>query len=173
MQRNPLPWLALGMAFTVAFLVAVVSLSSCSGKAPQQDQHTGEVIATQPDTPLSDPYEINDDFLEYQREVRWPFPPVEFTFDHHNIPDSQVASLERQADYLLSTRSLVTLIGHTDPRGEEAYNYGLARRRARAVYDWLVRQGVPGELMLTAGVGSREPRNDGNTERYVEARLRK
>jgi len=36
-----------------------------------------------------------------------------------------------------------------------------------------VRQGVPGELMLTAGVGSREPRNDGNTERYVEARLRK
>lgn len=37
----------------------------------------------------------------------------------------------------------VTLVGHADPRGSEAYNYELAARRAQAEADYLLGKGVP------------------------------
>ncbi len=51
----------------------------------------------------------------------------------------------------------VTVIGHTDQVGTEQVNDALSLKRAERVKDMLVQLGVPGQRILTAGRGAREP----------------
>lgn len=48
--------------------------------------------------------------------------------------------------------------GHTDAKGEEAYNQRLSERRAASVRDWLVRKGgVASAAIVTTGWGETRP----------------
>jgi len=57
----------------------------------------------------------------------------------------------------------ITVIGHTDSTGSDAYNQRLSERRAEAVRDQLVARGVPAGQLATVGRGSLEPRADNAT----------
>ncbi|RMF35963.1 MAG: OmpA family protein [Alphaproteobacteria bacterium] len=54
-------------------------------------------------------------------------------------------------------RSYVDVIGHTDSTGTRAYNQQLSTRRARAVYNALIRRGVAAERLAFAGAGETQP----------------
>ena len=61
------------------------------------------------------------------------------------------------ADYLAAQQSArVTIAGHTDLRGEEAYNLELSRRRAEAVAHILREHGFSGQVEVVAK-GESEP----------------
>lgn len=68
----------------------------------------------------------------------------------------------------------IVLIGHTDPRGSEAYNDRLGAKRAKDVRDYLIDHGVAADrvTMETAGkrTASSDPK-DWATDRRVEVRL--
>lgn len=49
------------------------------------------------------------------------------------------------------------LEGHTDNRGSDAYNKGLSQRRADAVVDWLVDNGVAPDRLEARGMGESKP----------------
>jgi outer membrane protein OmpA-like peptidoglycan-associated protein len=49
------------------------------------------------------------------------------------------------------------IVGHTDARGEDAYNQQLSERRARSTADYLVSQGVTRTRLRTLGRGESEP----------------
>ncbi|MFD1468708.1 OmpA family protein [Hymenobacter caeli] len=72
-------------------------------------------------------------------------------------PDSNVALdelaqlLNQYPDYTLS------IAGHTDNTGSEAYNLPLSNRRANAVRDYLISKGVPEARIETRGYGERKP----------------
>lgn len=75
-------------------------------------------------------------------------------------------------------RTRVTLTGHTDERGTEAYNLRLSRNRARAVRDYLLGSGdTDPSLILTRGEGERRLLFHDDTElahalnRRVEIRM--
>src|SRR5690606_12679798 len=51
----------------------------------------------------------------------------------------------------------VTIEGHTDSDGTDAYNLDLSARRAKAVVDWLVREGIAADRLVPAGKGEAEP----------------
>lgn len=103
---------------------------------------------------------------------------VFFDFDRSNIrPDAQ-SVLQRVVGSIraLGTRT-VSLIGHADKAGTNAYNQRLSERRAQAVAAYLRQQGVPANAIQTAGRGENDPRvntPDGVREqenRRVEIRL--
>ncbi len=50
----------------------------------------------------------------------------------------------------------LTLTGHADPRGSDAYNQKLSERRVGSVKDFLVNLGVPESAISTEGVGKTE-----------------
>ncbi len=54
-------------------------------------------------------------------------------------------------------RTQVQIIGHTDSRGTEESNDELSRRRARAVADELIGDGVNGTRITTLGRGATQP----------------
>lgn len=56
------------------------------------------------------------------------------------------------------------LIGHTDNTGTPQVNAFLSLRRAEAVRNWLVSQGIPATRLATEGRGPDEPIADNNTD---------
>ena len=55
----------------------------------------------------------------------------------------------------------ITIAGHTDPRGTEAHNFDLSRRRAEAVARYLREQGFAGQVVVVAkGESERFPVDD-------------
>ena len=57
----------------------------------------------------------------------------------------------------------VTIVGHTDSTGSDAYNQSLSQRRAAAVLAELERLGVPASRLQALGEGESEPRASNTT----------
>src|SRR5690606_13068054 len=60
-------------------------------------------------------------------------------------------------------QSRIMIEGHTDSVGSATYNYGLAQRRADAVKNALLSQGIPAERMTTRSHGPDMPAADNST----------
>ena len=58
----------------------------------------------------------------------------------------------------------VVIEGHTCSMGTDAYNQKLSERRAKAVYDYLVKKGVNAAKLSTVGLGETQPMADNKTE---------
>jgi len=69
----------------------------------------------------------------------------------------------------------LTVVGHTDPRGEPSYNQQLGLYRAIAGKDYLVELGVPAGRLSTASVGERESKGTDDAswalDRTIEIRM--
>ena len=68
--------------------------------------------------------------------------------------------------------STVSVVGHTDTRGEAAYNQALSERRANAVKAWLVAHGVPATRVNASGAGESRPRASADTDEAHRANRR-
>ncbi|MGN6108933.1 MAG: DUF4215 domain-containing protein [Kofleriaceae bacterium] len=58
----------------------------------------------------------------------------------------------------------VTVEGHTDAQGDDAYNLDLSQRRAQAVVDFLVKVGIPADKLVPIGYGETRPIGDNKTK---------
>ncbi|MFN0156783.1 MAG: OmpA family protein [Bacteroidota bacterium] len=73
----------------------------------------------------------------------------------------------------------VQIVGHTDNTGSRTTNEKLSFRRAESVKAWLVKKGIPGSRMTTAGRGPDEPIAENDTpegrlmNRRIEFRVQK
>jgi len=83
---------------------------------------------------------------------------VYFEFDKFDIQSQYYDMLRENADMLKQYPSIrVRIEGHCDERGTEEYNLALGGRRARAVYDYLMRLGVNPAQMETISYGKERP----------------
>jgi outer membrane protein OmpA-like peptidoglycan-associated protein len=83
---------------------------------------------------------------------------INFDFDKSNIKREFVPVLDEAAQILKDTPSVkVTIEGHTDSKGTDAYNQKLSERRAQAVKHYLVSKGVMADRLDTVGKGEKEP----------------
>lgn len=82
-----------------------------------------------------------------------------FAFDSAKLGTPQ-PTLDRFADaYKRSgSNARVVVTGHTDRLGSPAYNQRLSQRRAEAVRDYLVAQGMPAAQLQAVGKGESEPK---------------
>jgi peptidoglycan-associated lipoprotein len=83
---------------------------------------------------------------------------VHFAVNEYNIEDADKALLGRQAAWLAKYPSVrVTVEGHADERGTREYNLALGARRANAVKEFLVSQGVSTGRVETVSYGKERP----------------
>jgi type IX secretion system PorP/SprF family membrane protein len=97
---------------------------------------------------------------------------VTFTTDEAIIAPNFQALLDDFAQQVQSEApARIIISGHTDAEGSVAYNYELGLRRAKAVKDYLRRQGVPAEQMEIISYGEAVPRrSNGSHEGRSENR---
>jgi outer membrane protein OmpA-like peptidoglycan-associated protein len=83
---------------------------------------------------------------------------VHFDFDKSVITPTAIPILDRVAESMLAhPEAFFEIAGHTDSVGTFAYNFLLSARRAAAVRDYLIRQGVPAYKMTAVGYGEGFP----------------
>lgn len=83
---------------------------------------------------------------------------VLFDFDKWTIRPDAEDSLARVGEVIKAYGHPVTITGHTDAKGSEAYNLTLSKKRADAVRDWLKENsGIESERVETFGKGESEP----------------
>ena len=92
-------------------------------------------------------------------------PGIYFDFNRATLNPLSRSALSEIGDVLTrETGWRITIEGHTDNVGTDAYNQDLSTRRAAAVKDALIRDfGVAGERLATAGFGERQPRETNET----------
>lgn len=90
---------------------------------------------------------------------------VYFDTDMSSIREDGRATLAKQAEWLKKYTNYPILIeGKCDERGTREYNLALGERRANAVRQYLVAQGVPADRVKTIGYGKERPEVVGSDE---------
>lgn len=107
---------------------------------------------------------------------------VLFDFDKADIKPAAAAELRRVAQAVkaqIPPGATITVDGHTDAKGDDAYNQELSERRAAAVADWLASHGgVARSRFRTTGYGENKPvapntRSDGSDDPDGRAKNRR
>ena len=79
---------------------------------------------------------------------------VFFDWDRSNLSAQALSTIKQAAGaYKQKGNARITATGHTDTSGSESYNMALSLRRANAVKDALVREGVPATAIAVVGRG--------------------
>jgi len=114
-----------------AIVAAGLLLGAC------ETQQTQAVVAPPPPAPVAAP-----GFMVF------------FDWDRSNLsPQAQATLQQAAAAYKAGGSPRVNVIGHTDTSGPDGYNMALSDRRANAVKNELVRDGVPPDAVNASGVG--------------------
>ncbi|BFM07402.1 peptidoglycan-associated lipoprotein Pal [Halioxenophilus aromaticivorans] len=87
-----------------------------------------------------------------------------FDFDQSVVKSDERALLTAHAEDLKANPRSVRLEGHADERGTREYNMALGERRANAIRDFLVLQGVDPTLIETVSYGEEQPAAYGSDE---------
>jgi OOP family OmpA-OmpF porin len=83
---------------------------------------------------------------------------VNFDFDKSNIRPDAVSILREAATILKENAGVnVSVEGHTDGVGSDAYNLRLSMRRAASVKAFLVKEGIAESRLTTRGLGESQP----------------
>ena len=89
---------------------------------------------------------------------------ITFDFDSYQLKPAFKPTLDSVVLVLNEFEStLITVEGHTDSKGSEAYNQKLSENRALSVSDYLIGKGVKKQRMAAIGKGELRPIADNNT----------
>lgn len=128
----------LTLAFVMAFLTA------CSSSNSKKET----------DTPVVDNTPVQQDVSDVDVSIS---NVVYFEFDKYDLTAESRAVLLAHADKLRGASVAVRLEGHADERGSREYNMALGEKRANAVRDFLVTQGVSGSSLEVISFGEEQP----------------
>src|SRR5262249_47120646 len=126
---------------------------TASGPGGSADASVRVTVAASAPPPL--PTETKADWTElFTKEVRDAY----FDLDKADLrPDAREA-LTKTAEFLRNyPQAKVTIEGHCDERGSTEYNLALGDRRASAVKQFLVSQGISADRMSTVSFGKEKP----------------
>ena len=134
---------------TIAAVAALVFVAACS---------SNEQAAAPSGTAAVTPGSIAD----FKQNVG---DRVYFDFDQSSVREDGRATLGKQATWLKQyTNYPITIEGKCDERGTREYNLALGERRANAVKQYLIAQGVPATRIQTISYGKERPEVVGSDE---------
>lgn len=141
----------------------VLALGACSKKPTTEVQTTPEQaqVTEQPvETPVEEVEETP------QEMVKMPvLNDVFFEFDKSRLTDEGKRVLADNARQLKDAAGAkITIEGHCDERGTNAYNLALGERRANAAREYLVSLGVEAGRIATISYGEERPFDTGHDE---------
>lgn len=96
---------------------------------------------------------------------------VYFAFDSSQLSADAVASLDTQVAWLKDNRNVnVVIQGYCDKRGTAEYNMALGERRAEAVKQYLISQGICAKRITTVSYGKEYAFPGDTEEAYAKSR---
>lgn len=158
------------LIITLAMLLPVVCFTiSCTKQVVKTEPapNTQPEISTASDKSVEEaeqPSGMREDQLEAEAAAReaagtsFANESVHFAFDSSLLSEQAQQILHNKAEYLRSYSDVrVTVEGHCDERGTEAYNIALGERRAESVKNFLVDLGIGANRLNTISYGEERP----------------
>jgi len=147
-------------------LVFIAALSACSKKQTTELETDPNTTMEQPMTePEPEPQEQPMTEPEVEPEPMPVLGDVFFAFDQATLTTESKRTLEKNADQLKSAMSVsITIEGHCDERGTNAYNLALGEKRAKATMEYLRSLGVSANRIKTVSYGEERPFATGHDE---------
>ena len=127
----------------------IMSVAACTSTA-KKDEDIAAPMAADTDAAMVDP--LSDPSSPLATRV------IYFDFDKSIIKDEFKDVITAHADYLVSHPDVaVVLEGHADERGSREYNIALGERRAKAVEQLFIVQGVMQKQIQVISFGEERP----------------
>ena len=90
---------------------------------------------------------------------------VFFAFDSSALSDNAIEVLQTQVQWLEDNENVNVIVqGYCDERGTREYNLALGERRANAVKQYLISQGIAADRISTISYGKERPAVLGSNE---------
>lgn len=90
---------------------------------------------------------------------------IHFAFDKSELTDSARAILDEKVVLFRADPTMsITILGHTDRAGTNAYNMALGARRAQAASAYIVARGIDASRVITGSRGESQPVTDSQSE---------
>ena len=134
------------------FVVAIIFLSSCSSmNVTEENVGSDEVKTVKASSAKSQ--NINYDTMAVFANAT-----VYFEFDKSSLTSKSIQTLKSAVNALNENSSInITLSGHADERGTREYNLALGQRRAEAVSDYFVLNGISKNRITVKSFGEEKP----------------
>ena len=100
---------------------------------------------------------------EQEEIVEKAYSDLLFATGTSTILGSSYGALDELAEFLITSKKPLQIVGHTDSQGSDSYNQKLSENRATAVMNYLVQKGVPTSQLTAFGKGETMPIADNNT----------
>jgi len=141
------------------FLVVVIFIASCSSmNVTEESVYSGDVS-----TVKASSYESEN--INYDSKAVFANATVYFDFDKSTLTSKSIQTLKSAVNALNDNSSIqITLSGHADERGTREYNLALGQRRAEAVSDYLILNGVNKNRITVKSYGEEKPAVNGQDE---------
>ena len=129
------------------FIMVVMFLASCSSMNVTEEQvYSGNVKTVKTSSSFANA-------------------TVYFEFDKSNLTSKSIQTLKSAVNALNENSSImITLSGHADERGTREYNLALGQRRAEAVSDYFVLNGISKDRITVRSYGEERPLASGQDE---------
>lgn len=166
-------WLVLALFIIVP---AMLFTTSCAKKAVDSGAETTPVETPAEDTADAEAAEkarLEAERIKAEEEERaraaaradFGNEDIYFEFDSASLLPMAQDLLSKKAGYMLAMSGLsVTIEGHCDERGTDAYNMALGERRAEAAKAFLVNLGISPSQIETISYGEERPMDTGKNE---------
>ena len=140
---------------------APIPLPALSG----EERVTEEIVVAKAE-PSEAMRQVEEEMREEQRQTTIAgLEDVFFAFDSWRIRDQAKLALSGDAEWLNSNpERSITIAGHCDERGTQAYNLVLGEKRARVVKNYLVELGVNAARLSITSYGKQRPFCDEQNE---------
>lgn len=153
MKHFPVAGKAITLLFTAAFLVA------CSGSDTKDDEAAAAAAAAA--AAQSAQQAAAAEAAAQQQKLDDAAVAVGnvfyFEFDSSNLRPDAIEALNTHIAALQGSDRNVRLDGHTDERGTREYNMALGERRANAVRDYMVANGIASYRIESVSYGEERP----------------
>jgi peptidoglycan-associated lipoprotein len=143
-----------------------LAIGACAKRTPPPAEVTQPPAATETNSTDPNSLEVVElPALQADLVAKAGSDTVYFGTDEYSLDQATQTTLAAQARWLMATPNVrASIEGHCDERGTREYNQALGERRANAVRDYLVSQGVPTSRLVVTSWGKERPVATGSNE---------
>jgi len=145
--------------------LCALGLAACSTTPDSDTQestpagNTGPVVDT-----VTEPVISAEEQMRLESEQKRQERTIYFDFDDSTVQQQYLVVLELHAKFLVESGATVTLEGHADERGTQAYNLALGERRGNGVATYLMNYGLSQSQINVVSYGEERPADSGHDE---------
>ena len=135
----------------LALVAIICSLSACTNTTIERTSDATAVPATATST--------------YSESSLASSSTVYFSYDNYNINSTGSEKIKSLASIVKENGLNVRVEGHCDERGTREYNLALGEKRANAIAELLIINGVSSSNITTVSYGEEKPESRGSNEK--------